>query len=134
MSKNSFVISLPIGDRRTSAAFYTRFLDREPFGAPADDGVPEPLQFGLDGDVSLMLIPSGGFGWVIGSTRRVAEPPVAECLLSLRVDTESAVGERTATARDAGAEVVSEPAHKDWGYVCVVADPDGHLWQVIHAG
>ncbi len=128
------VISLPIADRRTSMEFYRRFLAVEPFGAPAEDGVPEPLQFSLGEGTTLMLVPSGGFGWVIGEERQVAAPPHTECLLSLPLDTTARVDERTAAARDAGAQLVTEPGEKPWGYVAVLADPDGHLWQLIHAG
>jgi hypothetical protein len=43
------VISLPIADRRTSCAFYREAFGVDPVGEPAEDGVPEPLQFDLDG-------------------------------------------------------------------------------------
>jgi predicted lactoylglutathione lyase len=128
------VISLPIADRRTSMNFYRRFLDLEPFGDPADDGVPEPLQFALTAGTTLMLVPRGGFGWVVGETREVAAPPHTECLVSLAADSTEAVAARTERARDAGGTVVGEPGERPWGYVAVVADPDGHLWQVVHTG
>lgn len=64
-------IALPIADRQRSYAFYQQALSLEPVGEPAEDGVPEPLQFRLAEGVSLMLIPSGGFEWVIGD-REVA--------------------------------------------------------------
>lgn len=130
MSDDPVLISLPIADRRTSMEFYQRLLDREPFGAPADDGVPEPLQFGLGDHATLMLVPSGGFGWLIGEGRRVGTPPATECVLSLSMADPVAVDERAEVARRAGAEVIDEPGAKPWGYVALVADPDGHLWQI----
>jgi hypothetical protein len=56
----------------------------------ADDGVPEPLQFVLNNGVRLMLIPTDGFGWVIGD-REVAKRGSSECVLSLAAETETGV-------------------------------------------
>ncbi len=63
-------ISLATGDRSRSFAFYRDGLGLEAFGPVADDGVPEPLQLRLAPNVSLMLIPTGGFGWVAGEDSR----------------------------------------------------------------
>ena len=62
-------ISLATADRGRSLAFYRDGLGLEAFGPLADDGVPEPLQLRLASSVSLMLIPTGGFGWVAGEDR-----------------------------------------------------------------
>ena len=75
------VVCLPVADRRRAHAFYRDALGLEAIGAPASDGVPEPLQFALAEGVRLMLIPTGGFGWVVGD-RDVAPPEQSECLLS----------------------------------------------------
>ena len=120
----NMVISLPIGDRATSHAFYTA-LGLEAVGELASDGLPEPLQFALNPETNLMLIPRGGFGWVIGANA-VAEPGTSECVLSLAGDVDAVI----AAARDAGATIVAEPAQQPWGYVGTFADPDGHLWRV----
>ena len=117
-------ISLPIDDRRTSHDFYAA-LGFEAFGEPASDGLPEPLQFALDDGVSLMLIPRGGFGWVVGENA-VAERGTSECILSVTADVDAFI-ER---ARAAGATIVAEPERKPWGYSGTFADPDGHLWMV----
>ena len=74
-------ISLATADRSRSLAFYRDGLGLEAFGPLADDGVPEPLQLRLASSVSLMLIPTGGFGWVAGEDR-VAPPGANECVLS----------------------------------------------------
>ncbi len=129
MSFSPVVISLPIADRRTSFAFYADVLGTEAFGDPADDGVPEPLQFALNDGLQLMLIPSGGFGWVIGD-REVAARGHAECVLSLAADDPSGVDALMQRASEAGAEVVTAPAQQPWGYTGTFADPDGHLWMV----
>lgn len=121
------VISLPIADRRTSRDFYERVLALEAFGEPADDGVPEPLQFALSEDVTLMLIPTGGFGWGLGG-RDVAERGHHECAFSVGAVDASEVDGLVSRARDAGAEIVTEPGEQPWGYTGTFADPDGHLW------
>jgi catechol 2,3-dioxygenase-like lactoylglutathione lyase family enzyme len=55
-------ISLATADRRRSLTFYRDGLGLDAFGPIADDGIPEPLQLRLGSSVSLMLIPTGGFG------------------------------------------------------------------------
>lgn len=48
MVPSPLVISLPIGDRQRSFEFYRTALDLVAIGEPAEDGVPEPLQFALN--------------------------------------------------------------------------------------
>lgn len=124
------IIALPTADRRVSHDFYRDGLGFEAFGEPAEDGVPEPLQFRLGADVSLMLIPPGGFGWVVGG-RPVAERGTSECLLSVSVESAAEVDALVAKAVAAGAEVVLPASEKPWGvYSAAIADPDGHVWQL----
>ena len=80
-----------------------------------------------------MLVPTGGFGWVIGDERSVAEPWACECLLSLDAPNPAGVDAMFARAVGAGAEVVVAPARQPWGYTATFADPDGHLWSVVAA-
>jgi predicted lactoylglutathione lyase len=129
MSHRPIIVSLPIADRRSSFRFYGDGLGFEPIGEPAQDGVPEPLQFALNDGARLMLVPTVGFGWVIGD-HEVAAPRHSECVLSLGAGTEAEVDEIVARAREAGARVVAEPQHQPWGYTGTFADPDGHLWMV----
>lgn len=126
-----FTIALPTADRPITHAFYRKVLGLEAPGELADDGVPEPLQLVVGDDTRIMFIPHGGFGWVTGGRER-AEPGVAECLLSLSVDSDGEVDAVLAKARGAGAEIVTEPEAKPWGYTGTFADPDGHLWEAIH--
>jgi predicted lactoylglutathione lyase len=127
--ENFMIIALPIADRQVSHAFYRDGLGLEAFGEPADDGVPEPLQLRLGADVTLMLIPTGGFGWVIAG-RPVAERGTSECVLTLPVGSSAEVDAAVAKAVGAGAEVVTAPTQQPWAYAGIIADPDGHLWQV----
>ena len=101
-------ISLATADRRRSLAFYRDGLGLEAFGPLADDGVPEPLQLRLASSVSLMLIPTGGFGWVAGEDR-VAPPGANECVLSVYAPDEDAVRARYEAALAAGGTSVYEP-------------------------
>ena len=126
-------ISLSTADRRRSLAFYRDGLGLEAFGPLADDAVPEPLQLRLAPSVSLMLIPTGGFGWVVGEGR-VAPPGVNECVLCVYAPDEDAVRARFEAALAAGGTTVSEPAQQGWNvFAAQVADPDGHLWMMLVA-
>jgi uncharacterized protein len=124
-------ISLATADRRRSLAFYRDGLGLEAFGPLADDGVPEPLQFRLAPNVSLMLIPTGGFRWVAGADR-VAASDATECVLSVHAPDEDAVRARYEAALGTGGISISEPSQQDWGaFAAQVADPDGHLWMIL---
>ncbi|MGW3603285.1 VOC family protein [Micromonospora sp. NPDC005161] len=123
------IIGLPIADRPTSHRFYRDGLGLETVGELADDGIPEPLQFVVNDGLRLMLIPTGGFGWVIGPHEAAARGQ-SECLLSLSVASPAAADAIVERARCAGAEVVTEPTAQPWGYAGTFADPDGHLWMV----
>lgn len=124
-------VSLPIGDRRTSLEFYRAFLGQDAPGEPAEDGVPEPLEFHLSEGLHLMLIPTGGFEWVLGPGVEVAGRGTVSALVSLATSSASEVGEVTRRAEEAGGSVLREARREEWGYCSLVADPDGHVWQVI---
>jgi predicted lactoylglutathione lyase len=127
----TLTLALPTDDRVRAHAFYRDGLGLTAFGEPAQDGVPEPLQLVVSDGVNLMLIPRGGFGWVTGD-HEVAPPGTSECLLSLPAADDAEVGAVLARAEAAGATVVERPVTKPWGHLATFADPDGHLWQVIH--
>ena len=90
MTISPLLISLPIADRPRAHRFYRDALGLEPVGEPAEDGVPEPLVFELNEHTSLMLVPTGGFGWVIGD-RQVAGSGTSECVLGLPAATDAEV-------------------------------------------
>ncbi len=104
-------------------------LGLNPVGELADDGVPEPLQFDLHDGVRIMLIPTDGFGWVIGD-HQVAPKGSSECILTISAEDDGAVDALIKRASAAGATVVTEPGRQPWGYTGTFADPDGHLWMV----
>jgi uncharacterized protein len=121
-------VCLPIKNREVSHAFYTA-LGFVTVGELGDDGLPEPLQFEISTGLRVMLIPTRGFGWVIGDRRR-SPRNTHECLVVIGLASDGAVDKLLHRAQDAGAEIVMEAGKQQWGYAGVFADPDGHLWQV----
>jgi predicted lactoylglutathione lyase len=132
MTYEPLLISLPIADRVRSHAFYRDGLGLETVGDVADDGLPEPLIFVVNPLTLLMLIPTGGFGWVIGD-HTVAPAGTSECVLGISAATDDDVAQVVDRARAAGATVAKEPAPQPWGYAASFADPDGHIWLVTSA-
>jgi uncharacterized protein len=132
MTYEPLLISLPVADRVRAHDFYREGLGFEAIGDPADDGVPEPLMFVVNPMTRLMLVPTGGFGWVIGD-HEVATLGMSECVLGIGAATDDGVDEIVERARRAGATVATEPAPQPWGYAAAFADPDGHLWLVTSA-
>lgn len=132
MTYTPILISLPVADRPRSLAFYRDGLGLEAPGEPAEDGVPEPLLFVLNDHARLMLVPTVGFGWVIGD-HTVAEPGSSECVLGISATTEAEVEAIVERARVAGATIAADPAPQPWGYAAAFADPDGHVWTVTAA-
>ncbi len=132
-SEKPLIVSLPIADRRDSFAFYRDGLGFEAVGAPADDGVPEPLQFVLNDGVRLMLVPRGGFDWVTGD-HAVASAGTSECVLVLRRESQAEVQRTIEEAVSAGATEVTPPGQQPWGYAGAFADLDGHIWMVESDG
>ena len=129
MTFQPLLVSLPVADRVRAHAFYRDGLGLEAVGEPAEDGLPEPLLFVVNAMTRLMLVPTVGFGWVIGD-RDVAPERTAECVLGIEAATEDEVRQIVERARVAGATVATEPAPQPWGYASAFCDPDGHIWLV----
>jgi len=131
-------VCLPIKDRPVSHAFYTA-LGFVTVGEELEaDGLPEPLQFEISAGLRVMLIPSRGFGWVIGGRKRSPRNS-HECLVVIGLATEAEVDDLMRRAQEAGAEVVFEAGDQQWGgrpgggYAGAFADADGHMWLVSRA-
>ena len=131
MKLDRATVCLPIRDRQVTHAFYTA-LGFVPVGELGDDGLPEPLQFEISVGLRVMLIPSRGFGWVIGGRKR-SPKKTHECRVLIGLATDAAVDELMRRAQDAGAEIVFAAGTQQWGYAGAFADPDGHMWQVGRA-
>jgi len=129
MSSPPVFVALTIADRARSFRFFQDVLGLEPVGKPGADGLPEPLAFALNDAAHLMLIPPGGFRYVIGR-RPVAEPGVTECIVTVPVATAAEVDATLDRAQAAGAEVLSTGSRMPWGYQSVFVDLDGHVWAV----
>ena len=123
---------IAVDDHDEALAFYRDGLGLEAVGELADDGVPEPLLFRLNDQTRLMLIPTGGFGWVVAD-HEVAAPGTSECVIGISAATNAEVEAIVERARLAGAAVAAEPAPQPWGYAAAFADPDGHVWTVTSA-
>ena len=129
-------IALPTRDRTRSHAFLRDGLGLETPGELADDGVPEPLRAPLSDSCEVMMIPSGGFKWVTGQlgdeamdAATLQEGP-RQCLVTIELGSRGDVDARYAAATALGRGMI-EPESAPWGeYRAVVADPDGHLWQL----
>jgi hypothetical protein len=76
-----------------------------------------------------MLIPTGGFGWVLGD-HQVAETGTSECILNVAAENDAVVDQLLNRVRKAGAAIIAEPGRQPWGYAGTFADPDGHLWMI----
>lgn len=129
ITSHPVVMSLPTADRQAAFAFYGQGLGLQAVGELADDGVPEPLQFILNDGARLMLVPTGGFGWISGD-HQVAPSGTSECVLIIGTDTDAEVDELVRRAQDAGASIVTAPGTQPWGYAGAFADLDGHVWMV----
>ena len=114
MPPSPVIVSLPTADRRTSFAFYSEGLGFDAVGELADDGLPEPLQFALNDGLRLMLIPTKGFGWVIGDREVAGRGQRMHAEPACRAD--AGVDELVERARQAGGEVVHQPGQQPWGY------------------
>ena len=132
MKHARITVCLPTKNRRAAHAFYAA-LGFVAVGELGDDGLPEPLQFELNADVRVMLIPSVGFGWVIGGRKRAARG-THECQILVALGRATEVDELMRRAKDAGAKIVLAAGSQKWGYAGAFADPDGHMWQVSRAG
>jgi len=129
MSYDPVVIGLRITDRRTSYDFYRQALALEAIGEPAEDGIPEPLQFAVNTAARVMLIPRGGFELAVGD-RPAAPPGYHECFLVISTATPADTDALIQRAVTAGAGRAIPPGHQPWGYVGAITDPDGHLWMI----
>jgi uncharacterized glyoxalase superfamily protein PhnB len=90
------------------------------------------LQFALNDGLRLMLIPTGGFGWITGD-HDVAPSGSSECVLTLGMEGDEGVDLVVQRAVTAGATIITPPGQQPWGYAGTFADPDGHIWMVRRA-
>ena len=123
------VISVPTGDLRKAFGFY-RALGLRLSHETEGDAMPEPVEFLFGQGTHLMLVPRGGFQWVIGKNT-IAERGASECVLGWHLASRDEVDALLGRAEKAGGSVVEAPAEKPWGYAGTFHDLDGHLWMVV---
>jgi predicted lactoylglutathione lyase len=132
MKLDRATVCLPTKNRLASHTFYTA-LGFVAVGERAADGLPEPLQFEVSVGLRVMLIPSVGFGWVVGGRKR-SPRGTHECLIVIGLSTDAEVDKLMRRAKDAGTKIVMKAGSHSWGYAGAFADPDGHVWQVTRKG
>jgi uncharacterized protein len=119
------VITLGVTDVQASAAFYERIgLKRS---RQSDDSV---AFFQLGG--GLVLAAFGRDDLARDAQVEAAAPSGA---MSIGYNTRSSleVDKLTAAFVAAGARLIKEPIRTFWGgYAGYVADPDGHIWEIVH--
>ncbi len=76
------LISLPTADRKTALDFYGAGMGFQAEGEPDENGIPEPLQFALNENARIMLVPTVGFDWITDD-RKLAPAGLCECMLLL---------------------------------------------------
>lgn len=113
MTHPNFVI-LFVDSPENSAAFYTEILGKGPVEAS-----PTFAMFALDSGIMLGL-------W----SKHTADPvPAATgggCELAISLDSDQFVDECFARWSAGAVTILQAPKHLDFGYTCLVSDPDGH--------
>ena len=114
-----------MSDLERSERFYAEGLGLERTGRPG--GV---VYFALEGTL-LALYPRDALADYAGVES--ADPGgFAGVTLSCNVTSPRAVDALVERASGAGAEVVKPPETVSWGGYCAwLADPDGHLWEIV---
>lgn len=125
------VLTLAVDDLGRSVAFY-----RDGLGFPTEGIVGTEFEHGavaffdLESGLRLALWRRSDLAHNAGL--RPSEPSVTEFSLGHNVRTRTEVDAVIAEAVHAGATLV-KPAHETFwgGYAGYVADPDGHLWEIV---
>ena len=126
---NTLTVCLPTDDRARAADFYRNGLGLDLYGEVQADGLPEPLQFFVNDHTLLMLIPRDGFEYTLGKAL-IADPATHSSLLTISGETRGEVDELYARSIHGGALALAAPNLQPWGYVAMIADPDGHPWLI----
>lgn len=130
-SRSTLTVSLPTRDLKAAFHFYRDGLGLPLADTSTGEAMPEPVEFAISESAHLMLVPTVGFGWVLGGNA-VAAPGTSECVVSLTMSTHAAVDEAVARAAAAGAKVLSGAVVQPWGYAATFQDLDGHVWMVVN--
>ena len=123
------LVTLGVADVNRSRAFY-RALGWETSGDADDFAVLRTA------GALVALYPAGDLARDVGEQPPAAGEPAGvprRTHLSLNVGSPEEVDAVVAEAMSAGAGLLAAPAEAEWGgYTAIVADPDGHAWEVAH--
>ena len=122
-------VTLPVDDLKRSITFY-----REGLGMKADN-VPEGadhLPLLLPGGLYLVLTLRSDFTSFTQLAGRTDAPKgTVGCILSFFTANRNEVDTLLQSAAASGGTVSGPAVERDWGYGGFVADPDGHLWEIL---
>lgn len=93
---------------------------------------PQPdLVYLASGETRIALYPSDALAEYAG----IAARPAGGVVLSLNLDSAAEVDQVYARCVEYGGSALRAPGPMDWGgHAGTVQDPDGHLWEIVHAG
>jgi uncharacterized protein len=120
------LVTLGVRDLAVAADFYERL--GWPRRGDASDGV---VLFETDG-ARLALYPLEELARSLPGAELPSPGGFRGAALVVHLDGSDAVDAAYDTARSAGATIVAEPHATEWGgRVCLFADPDGNLWELL---
>jgi catechol 2,3-dioxygenase-like lactoylglutathione lyase family enzyme len=122
------VITLGVTDLERSVAFY------EALGWPlSSTSQPGTIAWFRTAGATLGLFPTEALAADAGVPEG-GEPVFREVTLAVNLAGREEVDAAMAVALGAGADLVKAPVATEWGgYSGYFADPDGHLWELVHA-
>lgn len=128
MSATISCVTLPVDDLAKSIAFYQGIgLSLEDGGADEDQAT-----FDVDG-VQLVLMERGEFSTFTELTgNRPAARGTSSAIISYLAESKGDVDAFIAKVKSAGGHT-NGAKDEDWGYAAYFADPDGHVWEVVHS-
>lgn len=119
-------IALGVRDLEAAVAFYQRGL-----GWPIRSRRGDLVTFET-GPTRLCLYPADALAAFAGGP---PSPPGPTVLHSVNVDSEAEVDRIIQSCSDFGGTTSRPPGPLPWGgYGACVRDPDGHPWEIVHAG
>lgn len=126
MHRPQIYVNLPVEDLDSSVRFFTALGFQ--FDPQFTDENATAMIIGEDSFVMLLVKP-----FFQGFTRLPLPPPGhVGAIIALPQPDRAAVDAIVAKARAAGGTVPAEPVDHGFMYQHGFADPDGHLWEVMH--
>jgi predicted lactoylglutathione lyase len=119
-------VALGVADLGAAERFYAEGLGL------AIDSRPQPdLVYLASGETRIALYPAKALADYAG----VVERPAGGVVLSLNVESPEEVEAILDRCVRAGGELIRPGGHMEWGgHAGTVADPDGHVWEIVCAG